>query len=59
MSIYAKKFLAIYMASIEIGHIFWGTTKPVIIMTDSISVIRFFQTMMIHPPLWNAYNFVR
>ena len=44
MSIYAKEFLAIYMAFKEFGHIFWGATKPVIIMTDSKSVTRFFQT---------------
>ena len=51
MSIYAKEFLAIYMAFKEFGHIFWGATKPVIIMTDSKSVTRFFQTKMIRPPL--------
>ena len=43
MSIYAKEFLAIYMAFKEFGHIFWGATKPVIIVTDSKSVTRFFQ----------------
>ena len=58
MSIYAKEFLAIYMAFKEFGHIFWGATKPVIIMTDSKSVTRFFQTKMILPPLWNACDFV-
>ena len=58
MSIYAKEFLAIYMAFKEFGHIFWGATKPVIIMTDSKSVTRFFQTKMIPPPLWNACVFV-
>ena len=58
MSIYAKEFLAIYMAFKEFGHIFWGATKPVIILTDSKSVTRFFQTKMIPPPLWNACNFV-
>ena len=42
----------------EFGHIFWGATKPVIIMTDSKSVTRFFQTEMIPPPLWNACDFV-
>ena len=51
MSIYAKEFLAIYMAFKEFGHIFWVATKPVIIMTDSKSVTRFFQTKMIPPPL--------
>ena len=34
MSIYAKKFLAIYFAFKEFGHIFWGAPKPVIILTD-------------------------
>ena len=58
MSIHAKDFLAIYMAFKEFGHIFWGATKPVIIMTDSKSVTRFFQTKMIPPPLWNACDFV-
>ena len=58
MSIYAKEFLAIYMAFKEFGHIFWGATKPVIIMTDSKSVTRFFQTKMIPPPLWNTCDFV-
>ena len=58
MSIYAKEFLAIYMAFKEFGHMFWGATKPVIIMTDSKSVIRFFQTKMIPPPLWKACDFV-
>ena len=57
-SIYAKEFLAIYMAFKEFGHVFWGATKPVIIMTDSKSVTRFFQTKMIPPPLSNACDFV-
>ena len=57
MSIYAKEFLAIYMAFKDFGHKFWGATKPVIIMTDSKSVSRFFQTKMIPPPLWNACDF--
>ena len=58
MSIYAKEFLAIHMAFKEVGHIFWSAIKPVIIMTDSKSVTRFFQTKMIPPPLWNACDFV-
>ena len=58
MSIYAKEFLAIYMAFKEFGHIFWGATKSVIIMTDSRSVTRLFQTKMIPPSLWNACDFV-
>ena len=58
MSIYAKEFLAIYYAFKEFGHIFWGTPKPVIILTDNKSVTRFFQTKVIPPSLWNACDFV-
>ena len=58
MSIYAKEVLAIHMAFKKFGHIFWGASKPVIIMTDSKSVTRFFQTKMIPPPLWDACDFV-
>ena len=58
MSIHAQKFLAIYMAFKDFGHIYWGATKPVIIMTDSKSVTRCFQTKMIPPPLWNTCDFV-
>ena len=58
MSIYAKEFLAIYYAFKEFGHIFWGTPKPVIILTDNKSVTRFFQTKILPPPLWNACDFV-
>ena len=42
MSIYAKEVLAIFFAFKELGHIFWGTPKPVIILTDNKSVTRFF-----------------
>ena len=58
MSIYTKELLAIYMAFEEFGHINWGATKAVIIMTDSKSVTRFFQTKMNTPPLWNACDSV-
>ena len=50
ISVYATEFSAIYMAFKEFGHTFWGATKPVIMLTDSKSVTRFFQTKMIlHP----------
>ena len=58
MSIYAKEFLAMYYAFKEFGHIFWGTPKPVINLTDEKSVTRVFQTKIILPPLWNACEFV-
>ena len=58
MPIYAKVFLAIYYASKAFGHIFWGTPKSVINLTDNKSVTRFFQTKIVPPPLWNACDFV-
>ena len=58
MSIYAKEFLAIFFAFKVFGHIFWGTPKPVIILTDNKSVTRFFQTKIIPPSLWNACDYV-
>ena len=57
-SIYAKEFLAIFFAFEEFGHIFWGTQKPVIILTDNKSVTRFFQTKIIPPSLWNACDYI-
>ena len=58
MSIYAKSFLAILFALKEFGHIFWGTPKPVIILTDNKSVTRFFQAKINPPTLWNACDYV-
>ena len=43
MSISAKEYLAIYYAFKEFGHLFWGTPKPAIILTDNKSVTRFFR----------------
>ena len=57
-SIYAKKILAIYYAIKEIGHIFWGARKPVVILTDKKSDTSFFQTKTKPPPVWNACDFV-
>ena len=58
MSIYVKEFLAIYFAFMEYSHILWGSTKPIIVLTDNKSVTRFFQTKMIPSSLWNACDFV-
>ena len=44
ISDYSKEFLAIYFAFKEFGHIFWGTPKPVIILTDNKSVTHLFQS---------------
>ena len=58
MSIYSKAFLAIYMAFLESAHILWEATKPTIVLTDSKSVNRFFQTKAILTALWNACDYV-
>ena len=58
MSIYAKEFLAIYFAFNDFGHIFWGTPKPVIILTDNKAVTRFFRTKIVPSALWNACDYV-
>ena len=58
MSIYSKKFLAVYMAFFEFAHILWEATKPTIVLTDNKSVTRFFQTKAIPPSLWNACDYV-
>ena len=58
MYIYAKEFIAIFFAFKELGHIFWETPQPVIILTDNKSVTRFFQTKIIPPTLWNACDYV-
>ena len=58
MSIYSKEFLAIFFAFNEFGHIFWGTPKSRIILTDNKSVTRFFHSKTIPPTLWNACDYV-
>ena len=58
MSIYSKKFLAIYMDFLEFAHFLWETSKPTIVLTDNKSVTRFFQTKAIPPSLWNACDYV-
>ena len=59
MSIYAEKFLAIYFAFKEFGHLFLGAQKPVIILTDNKAVRRVFQTKIVPPALWNACDYVQ
>ena len=58
MSIYAEEFLAIFFAFKEFVQLFWGTSEPLIILTDNKSVTRFFQTKIIPPTLWNACDYV-
>ena len=58
MSIYAKEFLAIYIAFKEFGHKFWGATKTVIIMTDSKSVTKILPNKIDSSTLMDARDFV-
>ena len=58
MSIYCKEFLAIYYAFLDYSHNLWEATLPTLVMTDKISVTRFFQTKAIPPTLWNACDYV-
>ena len=58
MSIYCKKFQAIYHAFLEYSHILWETTIPTLILTNNRSVTRFIQTKTTPPALWNACDYV-
>ena len=58
MSFYEKELPGIYLPFKELGHLFWGILKPVIILTDRKSVTQVFQNKMIPPPLWYACDFV-
>ena len=46
------------MAFFEFAHILWEASKPTIVLTDNISVTRFFQTTAIPPTLCNACDYV-
>ena len=58
MSIYSKEILAIYMAFLEFAQILWEASKATIVLTDTKSVTRFFQTKAIPPSLCNANDYV-
>ena len=47
-----------HIAFMEYSHILWGSSKPTVNLTDIESVNKFFQTKMIPPSLWNAFDFV-
>ena len=57
-SIYAKEFLANYLAFKDIGHTLWGATKPMSTMAHSKSVTRFFKTKMFPLPVRFACTYV-
>ena len=58
LSIYAKEFLAVHFAFDVFAHIIWGAEKPVLVLTDNKSLIRFFQAKKIPAHLWNAVDHV-
>ena len=55
---YSKEFLATSAAFLEFGHILWEASKPSIVLKGNKSVTRFFQTKIIRPSLWNAFDCV-
>ena len=58
LSVYAKEFLAVHFAFDNFAHIIWGAEKPVLVLTDNRSLIRFFQAKKIPAHLWNAVDHV-
>ena len=55
-SVYYKEFLALYFALDHFAHFIWGSTKPVLTLTDNRSLTQFFQSKSIHPSLWNCLD---
>ena len=43
LTMYAKKFLAMHLASDVFGHSLWGTKEPTIVMTANKALTKFFQ----------------
>ena len=58
LSIYAKEFAAVHYALDTFGHIVWGATQPILILTDNRALTRFFQAKTIPSPLWTAVDHV-
>ena len=58
LSIYAKEFLAVHFAFDNFAHILWGSTKPVLVLTDNRSLTRFFQAKTIPSSLWTCVDHV-
>ena len=49
MSVFSNEFLAIYMETVEFGHILWEAINPTIVLTDNKSVTSFFQINLFRP----------
>ena len=58
MSIYAKELLSIFFAIVEFGHHMWGSDFPVIVVTDDISITRFFSSQTCSAALWIKRDYV-
>ena len=58
LSIYAKEFLAVHFAFDNFAHILWGSTKPVLVLTDNKSLTRIFQAKTIPSTLWTCVDHV-
>ena len=54
MAIYPEENLAIYMAFPDFDNIVWDTTTATIVLTDSKSITRLFQTKANPSSVWNA-----
>ena len=59
LSIYAKEFLAVHFAFDTFAHILWGSSKPVLVLTDNKSLTRFFQAKTIPSSLWTCVDHVQ
>ena len=56
--IYAKEFLAVHFAFDTFAHILWGSSKPVIVLTDNKSLTRFCPAKTIPSSLWTCVDHV-
>ena len=55
-STYYKIILGLYFALDDFSHFTWVTEKPVIVLTDKKSLVKFFQSNTIPPSLWNLFE---
>ena len=58
MFIYTKEFLAVHFAFENFANVVWGSTKPVLVLTDNRSLTRFFQAKTIPSSLWTCVDHV-
>ena len=56
LSFYAEEFLAVHFAFDTFEHILWGSSKPVVILSDNKCLTRFFQAKTIPSFLWTCVD---